>query len=116
VQGYSAVVAIAGALLLGLAVGFVNGLVVEHFKIDSFIGTLGISSVLAAVAYMIVSGSQFSASRTIDGSSTSPGRIGSASRLRCTTPRCSPWYARGNTAPRDRSHRTPVGRGARLCH
>lgn len=58
VQGYSAVVAIAGALLLGLAVGFVNGLVVEHFKIDSFIGTLGISSVLAAVAYMIVSGSQ----------------------------------------------------------
>jgi ribose transport system permease protein len=45
---WSVPAAIAAALLLGVAVGVVNGLLVVKIKIDSFIATLAMSSVLTA--------------------------------------------------------------------
>jgi len=50
--------AVVGALLIGVVIGLANALVVVKFKVDSFIGTLGMSSILAAVAYMISGGGQ----------------------------------------------------------
>ena len=52
------IVACGGALLIGVVIGLANALVVVKFKVDSFIGTLGMSSILAAVAYMISGGGQ----------------------------------------------------------
>ena len=52
------VFAAGGALLIGIAVGLLNALVVVKLKVDSFIGTLGMSSILIAVAYMITNSSQ----------------------------------------------------------
>ncbi len=48
--GWSMPVAIVAALLLGFVVGNVNGFLVVYIKIDSFIATLGMSSVLTAFA------------------------------------------------------------------
>ncbi len=45
---WSVPVAIAAALVLGVLIGFVNGLLVVKIKIDSFIATLAMSSVLTA--------------------------------------------------------------------
>lgn len=45
---WSVPTAIAAALLVGVLVGFVNGLLVVKIKIDSFIATLAMSSVLTA--------------------------------------------------------------------
>jgi ribose transport system permease protein len=50
--------AVGGALLVGVVIGLANALVVVKFKVDSFIGTLGMSSILAAMAYMISGGGQ----------------------------------------------------------
>lgn len=47
---WSIPVAIAAALLVGLVVGNVNGFLVVKIKIDSFIATLGMSSILGAFA------------------------------------------------------------------
>jgi ribose transport system permease protein len=47
--------AVAAALLLGLAVGIINAIVVVRLRVNSFIATLGMSSILAAVL-VIVSG------------------------------------------------------------
>lgn len=47
-QQWSVPVAILAALLVGVVVGFVNGLLVVKVKIDSFIATLAMSSVLTA--------------------------------------------------------------------
>ncbi len=55
---YGVVVAAGGALILGILVGLLNSLVVVKLKVDSFIGTLGMSSILIAVAYMITNSSQ----------------------------------------------------------
>jgi ribose transport system permease protein len=52
------VFAAVGALLIGVVIGLANAMVVVKFKVDSFIGTLGMSSILAAVAYMISGGGQ----------------------------------------------------------
>ncbi len=52
------VFAAVGALLIGVLIGLANAMVVVKFKVDSFIGTLGMSSILAAVAYMISGGGQ----------------------------------------------------------
>ena len=52
------VFATVGALLIGVLIGLANALVVVKFKVDSFIGTLGMSSILAAIAYMITGGGQ----------------------------------------------------------
>ena len=50
--------AVVGALLLAVAIGLVNAFVVVKLKVDSFIGTLGMSSILFALAYMISAGAQ----------------------------------------------------------
>lgn len=55
---YGVVVAAGGALLFGIIIGLMNALVVVRLKVDSFIGTLGMSSILIAVAYMITNSSQ----------------------------------------------------------
>ena len=47
-RGYSIPVGIGLALLVGLIIGLVNGFLVVKVKIDSFIATLGMSSVLTA--------------------------------------------------------------------
>lgn len=57
-RGLNPVLAAAAALAAGLAVGVVNGLVVVKLSVDSFVATLGMSSVLAAVAYAVSSGLQ----------------------------------------------------------
>lgn len=48
--GWSVPVAIGAALLVGLVVGNVNGFLVVKIRIDSFIATLGMSSILTAFA------------------------------------------------------------------
>lgn len=48
--GWSVPVAIAAALLVGLVVGNLNGFLVVKMRIDSFIATLGMSSILTAFA------------------------------------------------------------------
>lgn len=57
-EGYSIVVSVAAALATGAAVGAVNGLLVIRVGVDSFIATLGMSSVLAAFAYWVSDGNQ----------------------------------------------------------
>jgi Ribose/xylose/arabinose/galactoside ABC-type transport systems, permease components len=48
--GWSVPIAIGAALLVGLVVGNLNGFMVVKIKIDSFIATLGMSSILTAFA------------------------------------------------------------------
>ena len=57
-QGLAAEVAIPLTLAMGAFVGLVSGLLVAVVKIDSFIATLGISSVAAACTAWISGGSQ----------------------------------------------------------
>jgi ribose transport system permease protein len=52
------VFAAGGALLIGIVVGLINSFVVVRLKVDSFIGTLGMSSILVSLAYMITNNSQ----------------------------------------------------------
>ena len=49
-SGWSMSTAIGAALLLGFLVGNLNGFLVVYIKIDSFIATLGMSSILTAFA------------------------------------------------------------------
>ena len=51
-------IAVAIVLLLGIAVGFLNGLLVEVARIDSFIATLGTGTVLYALALWHTGGRQ----------------------------------------------------------
>ena len=70
VNHHGVVVAVVGSILLGIAVGLLNSLVVVKFKVDSFIGTLGMSSILIAVAAMISSQSiRLRSWRTLPGQS-----------------------------------------------
>lgn len=55
---YGLWIAVGGALIIGVLIGLANALVVVRLKVDSFIGTLGMSSILAALAYMISGGGQ----------------------------------------------------------
>jgi ribose transport system permease protein len=55
---HGVVVAVGGALVIGLLVGLANSFVVVRLRVDSIIGTLGMSSILAALAYVITNGSQ----------------------------------------------------------
>lgn len=48
--GWSMSMAIVAALMVGVVVGNINGFLVVYIKIDSFIATLGMSSVLTAFA------------------------------------------------------------------
>ena len=61
---HGVVIAAGGALLIGIIVGLANSLVVVKLKVDSFIGTLGMSSILVAVAYRITDTSQIVLSTT----------------------------------------------------
>src|SRR5688572_14072388 len=49
----SAVPAIIVGIVTGTIVGFLNGVIVVKLKVDPFIGTLGMSSVLAAVQVIV---------------------------------------------------------------
>lgn len=55
-HGVNAAVAIIAALLMGALVGAVNGFIVTRLKVNSFIATLGMSSILAAVVLAITGG------------------------------------------------------------
>jgi ribose transport system permease protein len=52
-HGWSVVPAIALSLLVGIAVGLVNSVVVVALRVNSFIATLGMSSILSAVLVII---------------------------------------------------------------
>ena len=58
------IVAAGGSLLIGVVIGLTNAFVVVKLKVDSFIGTLGMSSILIAVAYMISDGGRSSSARS----------------------------------------------------
>ena len=55
---YGGVGAAGGALLIGVLIGLANYLVVVKLQVNSFIGTLGMSSILVAIAYMITNSQQ----------------------------------------------------------
>jgi ribose transport system permease protein len=57
-SGYGVVVAAGGSILIGVVIGLANSLVVVKLRVNSFIGTLGMSSILIAIAYMITDSSQ----------------------------------------------------------
>jgi ribose transport system permease protein len=58
VEGYNPVVAALLAVLVATAIGAVNGFVVVKLKVNSFIATLGMSSLLLALTYWITDGVQ----------------------------------------------------------
>jgi ribose transport system permease protein len=55
-KGESILFAVVATLLAGLVIGIANGLLVAYFRIDSFIATLGVSSVLAGVTTWVSGG------------------------------------------------------------
>lgn len=57
-QGVSTPVAVVTTLLCGALIGAVNGFVVVKLKVDSFIATLGMSSILLAGTYWVTDGRQ----------------------------------------------------------
>ncbi|WP_256993483.1 ABC transporter permease [Rhodococcus sp. 06-418-5] len=57
-QGISTPVAIVTTLLCGALIGAVNGFVVVKLHVDSFIATLGMSSILLAGTYWVTDGKQ----------------------------------------------------------
>jgi ribose transport system permease protein len=52
----NAFLAVVVTLLLGAVVGCVNAIIVTRFRIDAVIGTLAMSSILAAVSYWVAGG------------------------------------------------------------
>jgi len=57
-HGQSPLVAALAAIAAGAVVGAVNGFIVVALRVNSFIATLGMSSLLLAVAYWITNGQQ----------------------------------------------------------
>ncbi|WP_207835436.1 ABC transporter permease [Williamsia soli] len=57
-QGIAAPIAILSTLLCGALIGAVNGFVVVKLNVDSFIATLGMSSILLAGTYFVTDGKQ----------------------------------------------------------
>jgi ribose transport system permease protein len=57
-QGVSTPIAVVTTLLCGALIGAVNGFVVVKLKVDSFIATLGMSSILLAGTYWFTDGKQ----------------------------------------------------------
>ncbi|MEU3474135.1 ABC transporter permease [Rhodococcus sp. 15-2388-1-1a] len=57
-QGVSTPIAVVTTLLCGAVIGAVNGFVVVKLKVDSFIATLGMSSILLAGTYWVTDGKQ----------------------------------------------------------
>jgi ribose transport system permease protein len=58
VEGYNPFVAAIMAIAAGTLVGVINGFVVVQLKVNSFIATLGMSSLLLAATYWITDGKQ----------------------------------------------------------
>lgn len=58
VHGQSPVVAALVAIAAATLIGAINGFVVVHLRVSSFIATLGMSSLLTAAAYFITDGKQ----------------------------------------------------------
>ncbi len=57
-HGHNPFVGLVLAILAGSLVGAINGFVVVKLRVDSFIATLGMSSILAAGAYWVTNGQQ----------------------------------------------------------
>ena len=57
-QHKGVVFAVGGAFVIAILIGLFNALVVVKFKVDSFIGTLGVGSILLSIAFMITGGGQ----------------------------------------------------------
>jgi len=55
-HGYAPIPAALAALIVGAAVGLVNGLIITKLKINAIIATLGTSSILSGVAFTITQG------------------------------------------------------------
>jgi ribose transport system permease protein len=55
-HGWHPVLSVVAAIAVAAAVGAINGIVVVRFRVNSFIATLGMSSILAAAAYWVVDG------------------------------------------------------------
>src|SRR5215210_6331967 len=58
VEGWNAAAAALLAVVVATAIGAINGFVVVKLKVNSFIATLGMSSLLLALAYWITDGKQ----------------------------------------------------------
>lgn len=58
VEGQSPVVAALGAIAVACLIGAANGFIVVRLRVNSFIATIGMSSLLAAAAYWITDGKQ----------------------------------------------------------
>ena len=72
-SGWNVVLACLVAIVGSAIVGVLNGAIITRFKVDSFIITLGMSSVLAAASYKVTNGQQI-----VDGISSSFLKIGTA--------------------------------------
>lgn len=57
-QGHHPALAAAAALLAGVVIGIVNGFIVVRLHVESLIATLGMSSILAALAFWVTDGKQ----------------------------------------------------------
>jgi ribose transport system permease protein len=57
-NGHSWVTGIFLCLIIGIVVGLLNSFVVVKLRVDSFIGTLGMSSILLAACYFVTGGTQ----------------------------------------------------------
>jgi ribose transport system permease protein len=55
-SGWSPAAAVAATLLLGAFIGAINGFVIVRLGVDSFIATLGMSSILGALTYRLLDG------------------------------------------------------------
>jgi ribose transport system permease protein len=55
-SGWSPAAAIVATLLLGASIGAINAFVIVKLRVDSFIATLGMTSILAAVTYRLLDG------------------------------------------------------------
>jgi ribose transport system permease protein len=58
IHGYPTVIAVLAPIALGAAIGGLNSVILLKFKVDPFIGTLGMSSILTAGAYWVTTGNQ----------------------------------------------------------
>lgn len=56
--GYSFWLGIAVAVLAGVMIGFLNGFIIVKLRVESLIATLGMGSILAAVAFWVTGGRQ----------------------------------------------------------
>ncbi|MCX6421884.1 MAG: ABC transporter permease [Actinobacteria bacterium] len=57
-NGFPWPLGVIGALVVGVLIGALNGVVIVNLKVDSFIATLGMSSILVAMSYWATDGKQ----------------------------------------------------------